>query len=417
MIACRSLTMPLVMPLMAAGLCCALSLSGCSLLVDPQALVIKCEVTPGSESKDPCTPAGMHCVASECKTCRNVMEICNGIDDDCDGIVDEGQDEDGDGFTWCGGGDQSLADCAVSDPKIHPASKPGPDGKIAIPAPQELCDGKDNDCDGKVDEAPECAAKNSCTPNSCPGVQVCDTTTGVCIEPRPVGSGCSADSDCAGGFCVHPNDYGLSVALKDNRCASACCSDADCTMGSVCVISNAGARLCLPANIAGQADGQPGDRCMRDLDCASGACDRGRCAMHCFTDSDCTTGVCTLSPGSLSEPRLWLCGDAQGRDPGGALCSQFDPTACRSGACNDENACAEPCGRSSDCDTDELCDYTTVRPALLFTEASTVTGCESKTGGAASLTDVLCCTSMDCGASQLCAPKVADTNLWVMTCR
>jgi len=56
-------------------------------------------------------------------------EVCNGLDDDCDGETDEGFDEDADGVTSCGG------DCDDRDP-------------LRTPGAAELCDGRDNDCDG-----------------------------------------------------------------------------------------------------------------------------------------------------------------------------------------------------------------------------------------------------------------------------
>jgi len=60
----------------------------------------------------------------------------NGVDDDCDGLVDEGTvafDDDGDGFRELDG------DCNDGDQTVHPSA-------------QEMGDCKDNDCDGTVDE-------------------------------------------------------------------------------------------------------------------------------------------------------------------------------------------------------------------------------------------------------------------------
>ncbi len=60
-------------------------------------------------------------------------EICNLIDDDCDQQIDEGLDQDGDGFTSCAG------DCNPVNPAIYPGAP-------------EVCDGVDNSCDGVIDE-------------------------------------------------------------------------------------------------------------------------------------------------------------------------------------------------------------------------------------------------------------------------
>ncbi len=60
-------------------------------------------------------------------------EICNAIDDDCDGDIDEGYDGDADGVSTCGG------DCDDNNDAIFPGNP-------------EVCDGFDNDCNAVIDD-------------------------------------------------------------------------------------------------------------------------------------------------------------------------------------------------------------------------------------------------------------------------
>lgn len=90
------------------------------------------------------------------------QEVCNGKDDDCDGQTDEDL-----GSTTCGKGE-----CLHTEPNCK-------DGKPNVCDPfkgatKEKCDGKDNDCNGKIDDL----GKIQC------GVGECFYETDWCIEGK-----------------------------------------------------------------------------------------------------------------------------------------------------------------------------------------------------------------------------------------
>jgi hypothetical protein len=115
-------------------------------------------------------------------------ELCNGLDDDCNGIADDDvplldwyRDADGDGFgdattvaTDCQapvGFVGSDADCNDADSGINPAA-------------QEVCSGIDEDCDGQVDDADsDVAAPTWYTDADADGYGAADDGTAACAPP------------------------------------------------------------------------------------------------------------------------------------------------------------------------------------------------------------------------------------------
>ena len=82
-------------------------------------------------------------------------EICNGIDENCDGNIDEGVQNtyyaDADGDTYGDAGNTTLA-CSVPEGYVSDNTDCN-DGDAAIsPAGTEVCNGVDDNCDGNIDE-------------------------------------------------------------------------------------------------------------------------------------------------------------------------------------------------------------------------------------------------------------------------
>ncbi len=126
-------------------------------------------------------------------------EACNGVDDDCDGSIDEGFDADSDGYTTCEG------DCSDGNASVKPGAT-------------ENCNGVDDDCDGNIDEGFDGDSDGYTT---CEG-DCNDGSSGQ--NPGRSDTDCDGvDDDCDGsadqdspGDAYEPNDdYARSIATDD----------------------------------------------------------------------------------------------------------------------------------------------------------------------------------------------------------
>ncbi len=197
-------------------------------------------------------------------------EVCNGLDDDCDGEIDEGQ------RNACGR-------CGLDV--------------------DEVCDGQDDDCDGDIDEKAPCendqvcafgACVDQCVANECPGALIC--VDGFCVEVC-VAADCAPHEVCEDGVCVDGCPDG--ECGEEDPCLGVACEAGAFCRGGVCAPSCAAVscvlgEVCLDGECA--ADPCGGVECPDGQACEEGECSDACVEVACEAGERCEDGACVEDP-------------------------------------------------------------------------------------------------------------------------
>jgi MYXO-CTERM domain-containing protein len=256
-------------------------------------------------------------------------EICsNGIDENCNGMADDGPAGgcgecvngatqpcyDGPagtvGVGVCKAGTQLCAGlkwgaCGSGTPETLPGV--------------EICDGQDNNCNGIVDDGAQCGPGFACVNGVCvygscgPEIPCAEGYACVAGHCQVTGCGggapCAAGSTCSNGACVDPNaglDCGPGSSPAGGFCTGGACYEAGCTGGDICLGGACVADPCSGIICPGGTFCRQGDcvqacafltcganqRCDVDGFCVDDAC----AGKSCSPTQTCVAGACVTDP-------------------------------------------------------------------------------------------------------------------------
>jgi len=246
-----------------------------------------------------CAAGHLHCKGGMVKCVQDVQaepEKCDKLDNDCDGTVDNGNPG---GGKLCSTG--LKGECA----KGHTSCI---DGEVVCvqdkQSEPEKCDGLDNNCDGSIDDG----VTNACGTCGPAPKEICNNFDDDCDKTIDDEAECPPQKYCINGECVSRcvnNECPGELVCRDNYCVNPCngvkCSSGEDCIGGTCV------DLCKNVECKDDEVCRHGE-CLPD-DCYASGCDEGRicrggkcvadqCAgVDCdpYKEQFCRDGVCVTS--------------------------------------------------------------------------------------------------------------------------
>ena len=310
-----------------------------------------------------CTADGL----SQCDAPLAMAELCNGLDDDCDGDVDEPTAEGGNLINLCNDDNPCSVDTCL-----------GPDGcqQVDLEAGEcidgDACTIGDHCQEGQCIGTPiDCDDNDPCTDDSCDGLGGClyENNSADCDD----GNECTVADECDQGEC-------LGFALECD-----CKSDADCaqfedddlcngtlycdtaTLPYQCRVAAETVVACPPFEgesakcneatcnqLTGECEAlaspngklcDDGNGCTVAASCLEGQCQGGQ-QVNCNDGNSCTDDGCDEADGCTNTPNTASCED-------GDVCTAGD--TCEEGICK--------AGKAVDCNDSSPCTIDSCEPA------------------------------------------------------
>lgn len=295
-------------------------------------------------------------------------EICDYVDNDCDGTINEFLtcefDEDGDGYTNDGDSNsyEPNEDCDDSDASVYPGAT-------------EICDGLDNDCDGTIDE--NCTENRTDVDDDGDGFTEedgdCDDTDPEVNPDATELCGDSVDNDCDSqvdeGECVDPDDI-------DNDGDGYTENDGDCVDTDAAI--NPGATEICDDGLDNDCNGYI------DIDCGGTTTDVDGDG-YTLDDGDCDDTNASVNPGATE-----ICGDIYDNNCDGNLNEGCSLEVCDDGIDNNGNGAV-------DCDDSECTTYFTCNGLAQEVECNDLT--DNDGDGAFDCADADCFADIACTAT------------------